>query len=138
MKGFPMGKKLIKASCRVIGTILVDIPISLLPTPSRIFPIRWAHSWALTNVVVFKFEECCDFYPNNFKFYTVKKNYKSLVNNTKYEPNVKISNKKYRATWNSVDWSTRLISKRPNYRADYQSRRFYSNYKNKSLNSHAN
>ena len=33
-----MGKKPIRASCRVIGTILVDIPISLLPTPSRTFP----------------------------------------------------------------------------------------------------
>ena len=65
------GKKRIRTSCRVIGTILVEIPISLLPTPSRIFPIRWAHSWALKQ---------------------------SLINNAKYESIVKLSNKKYRVT----------------------------------------
>ena len=43
----PNGEKPIKASCRVIQAILVDIPILLLPTPSRIFVIRWAHTWAL-------------------------------------------------------------------------------------------
>ena len=75
MKGFPMGKKLIKASCRVIGTILVDIPISLLPTPIRVFPIRWAHHWALR---------------------------KSLINNAKYESTIKISNKNDRATWKNL------------------------------------
>ena len=75
MKGFPMGKKPIRTSCIVIGTILVNIPISLLPTPSRIFPIRWAHCWALKQ---------------------------NLINNTKYESNVKISNRKYRATWKNL------------------------------------
>ena len=40
MKEFPMGKKPIRARCRVTGTIIVDIPVSLLPTPSRIFPIE--------------------------------------------------------------------------------------------------
>ena len=43
----PNREKPIKASCRVIQAILVDIPILLLPTPSRIFVIRWAHTWAL-------------------------------------------------------------------------------------------
>ena len=105
MKGFPMGKKLIRASCRVIRTILVDIPISLLPTPSRVFPISWAHSRALRQ---------------------------SLINNAKFEWTVKICNKK------SINWSTKLISKRPNCWADYQIRRFSSNCKNKSLNSHEN
>ena len=65
-----MGVKPIRASCRVIGTILVDIPISLLPTPSRIFPIRWIHSWAS----------------------------QSLINNPKYESSVKTRNEKHRAT----------------------------------------
>ena len=62
-----------------VGTILVNIPISLLPTPSRIFPIRWAHSWALKQ---------------------------SLINITNYESTVKISYKKHRATWKNllVDW----------------------------------
>ena len=105
MKGFPMGKKPIRASCRVIGTILVNISISLLPTPSRVFPIRWAHSGALRQ---------------------------SLIYNAKYESTVKICNKR------SINWSTKLISKRPNCWADYQIRRFSSNCKNKSLNSHEN
>ena len=33
-----MGEKPIRASGRVIGTILIDNPILLLPTPSRILP----------------------------------------------------------------------------------------------------
>ena len=67
-------KKLFWHGCpigRVIGTILVDIQISLLPTPGRIFPIRWAHSWALRQ---------------------------NHINNAKYESTIKLSNKKYRAT----------------------------------------
>ena len=72
MKGFPMGEKPIRASSRVIGMILVNIPTSLLPTPSRIFPIRWAHSWALKQ---------------------------SLINNVKFESTLKLSIKIYRATW---------------------------------------
>ena len=79
----PNGEKTIRATCRVIGTILVDIPISLLPTPSRIFPIRWAHSWALSQ---------------------------SLKNNIKYESTVKISNKKYRATWKNLLIDRRNLS----------------------------
>ena len=79
----PNGKKTIRASCGVIGTILVDITISLLPAPSRIFPIRWAHSWALRQ---------------------------SLVNNTKYESSVKISNKKYRANWKNLLIDQRNLS----------------------------
>ena len=66
-----MGKKPIRASCRVVGTIREDILISLLPTPSRILPIRQAHSLPLRQ---------------------------SLINNAKYESTIKISNKKYRAT----------------------------------------
>ena len=85
MKGFPMGNKTIRASCRVIGTILVDIQTSLIPTPSRIYPIRWAHSWALRQ---------------------------SLINNAKYESTVKIINKKYRATWKNllIDWQNLSVN----------------------------
>ena len=112
MKGFPMGKKPIRASCRVIGTILVNIPISLLPTSSRIFPIRWAHSWALKQ---------------------------SLINNTKYESTVKISNKKYKATWKDLLIDRRNLS--VNARTAEQITKvdaFTVITKNKSLNSHAN
>ena len=65
------GEKKQSASCKVILMILVDIPISLPPTPSRIFPSRGAYSWALRQ---------------------------SLINNIKYKSTVKISNKKYRTT----------------------------------------
>ena len=83
MKGFTMGKKSIGASCTVIGTILVDIPISILPTSSRIFLIRWANSWALK---------------------------KSQINNRKYESTVKISNKKHRATGKNLLTDRRNLS----------------------------
>ena len=78
----PKGEKT-SHSCRVIGTMLVGNPISLLPTPSIIFPIRWAHSWALEQ---------------------------SLINNTKYESTVKISNKKYRVTWKNLLIDRRNLS----------------------------
>ena len=82
MKGFPMGKKPIGAGCTV-PMILVNIPISILPTSSRIFPIRWAHPWALK---------------------------KSLINNRKYESTVKISNKKHRATGKNLLIDRRNLS----------------------------
>ena len=79
----PNGEKSIRVSFRVIGTILVDIPISLLPRPSRIFPIRWAHTWALKL---------------------------SLINNTNYESTSKISNKKHRASWENLLIDQRNVS----------------------------